>query len=88
MPRYLVESYTADGDVEAACERAARAAALTQDVRYLRTTFLPEDETVLHLFDAPSRDQLERASREAELSFERIVDAIEESPQFEREDRR
>ena len=43
----------------------------------MRTTFLPSDETVLHLFVAPSAAALTKAGRLAELRFERIVEAVE-----------
>ena len=42
-------------------------------------TFLSGDETVLHLFEAPSAAELDRAGRRAELEFERIVEAVEGS---------
>ena len=48
-------------------------------VRYVRTTFLPGDETVLHLFEARSSDALRNAARNAALPYERIVEAVEGS---------
>jgi hypothetical protein len=77
VPRYVVESYAADASVEEARVRARRAAELGTGVRYLRTTYLPGDETVLHVFEAPSIDALDRAAAVAELQWERIVEAIE-----------
>ena len=79
MPSYLVESYLADSPnaVEEARERAERAADFGADVRHLRTTFLPGDETVLHVFEAPSAEALDEAGRRAALPFERIVEAVE-----------
>jgi hypothetical protein len=56
-----------------------RAAELGPGIRYVRTTFLPGDETILHLFEAPSVEELEAAGRQAALSFERIVEAIEQA---------
>ena len=81
MPSYLVESYLADspGAVDDARERARRTADLGVGVRYLRTTFLPDDETILHLFEAPSAEALDEAGRQAALPFERIVEAVEGS---------
>jgi hypothetical protein len=79
MPNYLVESYladTADG-VDDARARARRTAELGIGVRYVRTTFLPGDETILHLFEAPSAEALDDAGRRAALPFERIVEAVE-----------
>ena len=81
MPNYLVESYAANsnGAVRDAHERARRAQDLGEGVRYLRTTFLPGDETVLHLFEAPSVEALAEAGQRADLRFERIVEAVESS---------
>jgi hypothetical protein len=85
VPIYLVESYGANrGDAfDEARERALLTAELGIDVRYVRTTFLPEDETVLHVFEAPSAEALTRAGRLAELPFERIVEAVEGDGQAE-----
>jgi hypothetical protein len=79
MPSYLVESYSADSAAafEDARERALRTAEVGRGVRHLRTTFLPEDETILHLFEAPSLAELHRAGRLAALSYVRIVEAVE-----------
>jgi hypothetical protein len=81
MPNYLVESYEADSDgaVDHARERARRTAELGHGVRYLRTTFLPSDETILHLFEAPSVEALVQAGRLAELEFARIVEAVDQA---------
>ena len=77
MPSYLVESYLADSPaaVDAACEHAQRAAALGAAVDYVRTTFLPGDETVMHLFEAPSAEAVRRVLWRASLPHERIVEA-------------
>jgi hypothetical protein len=86
MPSYLVESYGAGpAALQDARERARRAAALGDDVRYVRTTFLPGDETVLHLFEAPSLEALDDAGRRAALPFERIVEAVEGSAEIHEE---
>ena len=81
VPSYLVESYLADSPraVEDTRERARRVAELGVGIRYVRTTFLPGDETVLHLFEAPSAAALDEAGRRAALPFERIVEAVERS---------
>jgi hypothetical protein len=79
MPSYLVESYAASSAaaVEEVRERARRAAELESGVRYLRTTYLPADETILHLFEAPSAEVLGRAARRTRLAFDRIVEAMD-----------
>jgi hypothetical protein len=77
MPTYVVESYAGECLVEKHRERARRAAECETGIRYLRTTFLPGDETVLHLFEAPSAEILDCAGRAVDLPFERIVEAVE-----------
>lgn len=81
MPRFLVESYAAGSTAafDDACERARRTANAGVGVTYVKTTFLPGDQTVLHLFEAPSAASVEAAGREAGLQFERIVEAIEDT---------
>jgi hypothetical protein len=83
MPTYLLESYGADrADTLAdARRRALRTAELGVDVRYLRTTFLPGEQTLLHAFEAVSPDALRQAVRRAELRYERIVEAVEAPPE-------
>ena len=89
MPSYLVESYRAESPsaLADAGERARSAAELDTAVRYVRTTFLPGDEQVLHLFEAPSHDAVRRAVRSAALKYERIVEAVERSAQPQEEDK-
>jgi hypothetical protein len=81
VPRFLVESYVADSTAAFAdaCEHARRTAKGNAEIRYVDTTYLPGDETVLHLFDAPSVDALDEAGRRAGLQFERIVEAVNDS---------
>jgi hypothetical protein len=87
MPRFLVESYVADSSAafDDACELARLTAEGATNVHYVDTTYLPGDETVLHLFDAPSGDALEEAGRRAGLQFERIVQAVNDSAQRRKE---
>jgi hypothetical protein len=81
MPSYVVESYAAHSEsvFEDARARARRTAELGNGVRYVRTTFLPADQTLLHVFEAPSSEELDRAGTLAALAFERIVVAVEGS---------
>ena len=73
-----MESYAASGAVENQRERARRTAEIGTGVRYVRTTFLSGDETVLNVFEAASREALrEAAARTAALPYERIVEAVE-----------
>ena len=80
MPRFLVESYVADSSAafDDARERARLTAEQSAEVGYVESTYVPGDQTVLHLFDAPSVAALEEAGRRAGLQFERIVEAVNE----------
>lgn len=46
-------------------------------VRYLRSVFIPEDETCLLLYEAPSAEAVREAARGAGLQFERVLEAVE-----------
>jgi hypothetical protein len=79
MPRFLVESHVAaPGAFEETCEQARRAADAGDEICYVRTTFLPGGETVLHLFDAPSSGALDEAGRLVGLRFDRIVETLDD----------
>lgn len=84
VPSYLVETYVPrvrvgelDGLTSRAREAAEGLAREGNDVRYLRSSFLPEDEMWLLWFDAPTRDLVGEAGRRAELDFARIVETVE-----------
>jgi hypothetical protein len=84
MPTYLVEVYLprAQADEARASGSWARAAAeeLSGEgvsIRYVRTTFLPDDETCFHLFDAVSANAVAEVSRRAALGRARIVHVVE-----------
>jgi hypothetical protein len=84
MPNYLVESYLARSrgrdlqDLAARARQAAEALAREgKDVKYLRSSFLPEDEVCLHWFEAPSYALVGEAAQRASLACDRIVEAIE-----------
>ena len=77
MQSYLVESYAANSSVEDQRERAQLAAEVGTGVRHVRTTFLPGDETLLHVFEAESAEAVREAVHVAELPHERIVEAVE-----------
>ena len=83
MASYLVELYqprSHEHQLEQASARLRAAAAqLSREgtpVRYLRSLFLPEDETCFHFFEAVSAAAVGEASRRAELTYDRIVEAI------------
>ena len=82
MTRFAVELYVARGAALQELERRARVAATQlasegRDVRYVRTMFLPGDETCFHLYDAASPALVEEASRRAGITFDRVVEAVE-----------
>jgi hypothetical protein len=89
VPDYCLELYLADGSRAALEEasRQARAAAESfgargRSVRYLRSTYLPEDETCLHFFAAASGEDVAEAARQAGLTGDRItrsIDAVQPS---------
>jgi hypothetical protein len=79
---YLLESYLAGagepdlGDLAEYLNKAAHA--FTEEgrsVRYLRSTYVPEDETCFHYVEAPTASVAERFARRAELPFDRILEA-------------
>jgi hypothetical protein len=84
MPRYLVESYVPRSrarEARAAARDARRAAEELvcegTAVRYVRTTFLPDDETCFHIFEAASKEAVGEACRRAGIGTGRIVPAME-----------
>lgn len=79
MPRYLLEAYVPDSHAAQSevVDRARRAAALGSGIRHIRTTYLPDDQVVLHVFEAPSAGALQRAGTRAGLRYERLVEAYE-----------
>jgi hypothetical protein len=86
VPRFLVESYVAPSfaAVADARQRARLTEELGTGVGYVHTTFVPSDETVLHLFDAPSQKTLDEAGRRAGLQFDRIVEVVDDWQSDER----
>jgi hypothetical protein len=81
VAEFLVEVYVSQADsaaVERGAERARLAAeALIREgipVRYLRSIFVPEDETCFFLFEAASADGVRVAARRAALPFERVAE--------------
>ncbi len=46
-------------------------------IRYLRSIFVPEDETWFHLYEADSPEAVAEASARTGVPFERIVEAVQ-----------
>jgi len=83
VAEFLVELYVSRmnaPNVDSGARRARLAAeALTRSgttVRYLRSIFVPEDETCFLLFEAASANEVRDAARSAELPFQRISEAV------------
>jgi len=84
VPDYCLELYLAGGSRAAVEEAAGRARAAAESfrpdgryVRYVRSTYLPEDETCLHFFAAASREHVAKAARQAGLTGGRITRSID-----------
>ena len=86
MAEFVVELYVSRTDV-AGVERGAQRARLAAEqltragtrVRYLRSIFVPQDETCLLLFEAASADAVRTAARRAALPFDRVAEVVAES---------
>jgi hypothetical protein len=83
VPRYLVETYLARHRAAERADRDERARsaadALTRGmtrVRFERSIYVPEDETSLYVFDAPSSEIAALAAERADLEPIRIVEAV------------
>lgn len=86
MPTYLVEVYMprsflreARARGRRACEAAEALAREGVSIRYIRTMFLPDDETCFYTFEAAGPAAVEEVSWRAALGSARIVGAIESS---------
>ena len=87
MPLYLAELYRASAGSGDLAEAAppARAAAPPQTpagarVRYVRSVFIPADETWFLLYDASTAADVLEAAGKAGIRLERVVEAIETEP--------
>lgn len=86
MPEFLVEFY-ASSSAGAALEHGAEqasiiAAELTREgtpVRYVRSIFVPEDETCFFLYESVSAENVREAACRAGVPFERIAELSSES---------
>jgi hypothetical protein len=84
MPIYCLELYlprasAAPLEEEASQARLAAEVIATNGitVHYVRTTYLAEDETCFHLFEANSAEDVAEVARRAGLPSERITLAVE-----------
>ena len=84
MPTYCLELYLSQASASR-LEEEARQARLAAEaiatngipVQYVRTTYLAEDETCFHVFEANSAEDVAEAARRAGLPRERITLVVE-----------
>ncbi len=65
---------------QAAIAKSREMSAAGTPVRYIRTTYAPEDGRCMCLFEAPSSEDVKRLNDEAGLPYDRIVPAMDLSP--------
>jgi hypothetical protein len=82
---FLVELYVSRTDVAAVGRGAARARLATEEptregrpVHYVRSIFVPEDETCFYLCEASCVDAVREAARRATLMFARVTEVVAE----------
>ncbi len=68
------------GAQKAAISKAEEMTAAGTDVRYIRSTFAPDDGRCMCLFEAPSEADVKRLNDEAGLPYDRIVEALDLTP--------
>jgi Protein of unknown function (DUF4242) len=81
MAEFLLEVYATRTDPCALDEAARRAQAAADllasegtTVRYVRSIFVPDDETCFHLYEADSAGMVREVARRAGLSIDRVVE--------------
>jgi Protein of unknown function (DUF4242) len=85
VAEFMLEFYIARTDPAAAEQAAERARAAVEalaregtPVSFLRSIFVPEDETCFLLYEAPSVEAVRLAAERANLPFERVAEAVSE----------
>ncbi|WP_240545109.1 DUF4242 domain-containing protein [Sinorhizobium fredii] len=68
------------GAQKAAIDKAAEMSSQGTDIKYLRSTFAPEDGRCMCLFDAQSAADVKRLNDDAGLPYDRIVPALDLTP--------
>ncbi len=84
MAEFLLELYVPRWQRRAAVDGADRAALVAErlrrdgaSIRYLRSIFVPEDETCFLVYEAASADEVRRAASIAGLPSDHVVKALE-----------
>jgi hypothetical protein len=86
MREFVAEQYRSSTEVDAA-ERVASAARLAAEqltregtpVEFVRSIFIPEDETCFYIYKAVSIESVLAAGARSSLRFERVSEAVTES---------
>lgn len=88
MSEFLVEVYrprvaasAAEPGVEDLCRAAEELTREGTQVGFLRSIFVPEEETCFYLFQASSVEAVRAAAARAGLRFERVTGAVSEAAQ-------
>jgi len=68
------------GAQKAAIEKGEELSAEGTPVRYLRSTFAPEDGRCMCLFEAPTSQHVKELNEAAKIPFSRIVEALDLTP--------
>jgi hypothetical protein len=83
VSEFLVEAYVSRNAPQVsprwAFEMSRVADRLTREgvpVRFVRSIFVPEDETCFYLFEARSADDVRTAAERAGLQVERVTEAV------------
>lgn len=69
------------GAQKAAIDKCNELSDAGTDVRYIRSTFAPEDGRCMCLFEAESSEAVKRANDEAGIPYDRVVPAMDLTPQ-------
>ena len=73
----MVERYvSAAGQASLADEITRLSGGASEGVRLLLTLYTPEEESCLHIFDAPSLALIEHARQQAGVEFDRVSPVI------------
>jgi Protein of unknown function (DUF4242) len=82
MAEFLLEVYATRTDSRSIDEAARRARAAAESfafegpyVRYVRSIFVPEDETCFYVYEADSVETVREVAHRAGLSVDRVVEA-------------
>jgi hypothetical protein len=84
MAEFLLELYMSGGDSDAVLLSAGRAGLAAQgmcrdgtSIRYLRSIYVPEDETCFLVYEAGSANDVHQAARLAGLPVDHIVEMLQ-----------